>query len=215
MAAADSSATSAADVPRGLAPAGSLYALLQLPPEASAAQLRQAFRHLSKRYHPDTTALPPQEASEAFRRLQQAYLTLSDPERRRAYDAALQALLVAPAPQPQPPRAPQSVRRALSGGEWFALLLLALAVVFSLVLGVGLAWARGAEFLRAPSWWSADGQTANLSLPSAADVGPALSPGTAVQPSAAGPGVLADAAGGGSAGAKRMPVGSTAAGLER
>lgn len=215
MAAADSSATSAAEAPPGLAPAGSLYDLLQLPPEASAAQLRQAFRHLSKRYHPDTTTLPPQQASEAFRRLQQAYLTLSDPEQRRAYDAALQAVLVAPAPQPQPPCTPQSVRRALSGGEWFALLLLALAVVFSLVLGVGLAWARGAAFLRAPSWWTADGQTADLSLLSAADVGPALPSGTAVQPSAARAGAMAEAAGGRAEGGQLLPMGSAAPGLAR
>ncbi len=46
-----------------------------------------------------------------------------------------------------------SVRRALSGGEWFALLLLAVALLLSLVLGVGLAWARGAELMRQPSWW--------------------------------------------------------------
>jgi uncharacterized protein involved in exopolysaccharide biosynthesis len=44
------------------------------------------------------------------------------------------------------------VRRALSGGEWLALLLLALALVFSLVLGVGLALARGAAFSTWPSW---------------------------------------------------------------
>lgn len=47
-----------------------------------------------------------------------------------------------------------SVRRALSGGEWFALLLLAIALVLSLFLGIGLAWARGTELMRQPSWWS-------------------------------------------------------------
>jgi hypothetical protein len=46
------------------------------------------------------------------------------------------------------------VRRALSGGEWFALLLLAIALVLSLALGIGLAWARGTELMRQPSWWS-------------------------------------------------------------
>jgi hypothetical protein len=47
------------------------------------------------------------------------------------------------------------VRRALSGGEWLALLLLGLAVLFSLVLGVGLALARGADLVTWPSWWPA------------------------------------------------------------
>jgi hypothetical protein len=55
--------------------------------------------------------------------------------------------LVVPAPRPA------SVRRSLSGGEWFALLLLALAMAFSLLLGIGVAWARGAELVRQPSWW--------------------------------------------------------------
>ena len=45
------------------------------------------------------------------------------------------------------------VRRALSGGEWLALLLLAVALLLSLVLGVGLAWMRGAELVQWPSWW--------------------------------------------------------------
>jgi hypothetical protein len=51
-------------------------------------------------------------------------------------------------------QAPASLRRALSGGEWFALLLLAIALVLCLVLGIGVAWARGAELVRWPSWWA-------------------------------------------------------------
>ncbi|HCV56724.1 MAG TPA: molecular chaperone DnaJ, partial [Synechococcales bacterium UBA12195] len=39
-----------------MAPApASLYALLEVPQEASNEQVRQAFRNLSKRFHPDTT----------------------------------------------------------------------------------------------------------------------------------------------------------------
>jgi len=167
------------------------YTLLQIPPDASQRELRQAFRRLSKHYHPDTTALPASQAEEGFRQLQQAYLTLSDPERRRAYDTSLQALVpAAPVWRASAPR-PAPVRRALSGGEWFALLLLGLAVVFSLALGVGLAWARGAELLREPSWWPGSVQTAETSSSTAADVVPAVAPGAAVQPSAAGPGAMA------------------------
>jgi curved DNA-binding protein CbpA len=163
------------------------YALLQIAQDASPQELRQAFRRLSKRYHPDTTELPAEQAEEAFRQLQLAYLTLSDPERRRVYDHSLQPALPPPqrpvrlaAPQPAP------VRRALSGGEWFALLLLGLAVVFSLVLGVGLAWARGTEMLREPSWWPSGEQTAQTLPSSAADVVLAAPAGAAVQPSAPG-----------------------------
>ena len=202
--------------------AANLYELLEIGREATGQELRQAFRSLSKRYHPDTTDLPELEAREAFRRLQQAYLTLSDPDRRRAYDATL-LVIQPPRLRPvvaaaRPAAEPLPVRRALSGGEWFALLLLALAVVFSLVLGVGLAWARGAEFLRAPSWWGETsqvaGQTAQPSLSPASDDGSAAPSGAALQPSAAGPGALADGARSRAAGGELLPVGSAAPRLD-
>jgi preprotein translocase subunit Sec63 len=129
------------------------YQVLQLQPSATEQELRQAFRGLSKRYHPDTTALPASEAEAAFRQLRQAYAVLSDPVARRLYDAAL-AQPAPPRRAPAPVVRPVPVRRALSGGEWFALLLLAVALVLSLVLGLGVAWARGAELMAWPSWWS-------------------------------------------------------------
>ena len=169
------------------------YELLNIAPEATSQELRQAFRSLSKRYHPDTTELPEAEAREAFRRVQLAYLTLSDPERRRSYDATLRAVQPAKRVSAAPPAAvkPVPVRRALSGGEWFALLLLALAVAFSLVLGVGLAWSRGAEFLKPPSWLLAGGQTDGTSQFVGVDVGSAVAPDAALQPPIAQPGGLA------------------------
>ena len=127
------------------------YELLQLPPTATAEQLRQSFRRLSKRYHPDTTSLPAPAAAKAFQRLKRAYSVLSDPGARRLYDESLRRPVV---PAPSPPERPVSLRRALSGGEWFALLLLAIALLLSLVLGIGVAWARGAELVRWPSWWA-------------------------------------------------------------
>ncbi len=135
-------------------PAPSHYDRLGLPASASAEDLRQAFRLLSKRYHPDTTSLPLVEAEAAFQALQRAYGVLSDPEQRRRYDALLLAEQQ-PAPQQQQRvvlREPE-LRRPLSGGEWLALLLLALAAVFALVLGVGLAWLRGVDLIQWPSWW--------------------------------------------------------------
>ena len=143
--------------------ASSYYDLLEMPPTASPQQLRQSFRRLSKCYHPDTTTLPVPVAEQAFQQLQRAYAVLSDPQARQLYDERLRLLRALPkgpgsdgppAPPVLPRSAPVSLRRALSGGEWFALLLLALALVLSLVLGIGVAWARGAEMMRWPSWWT-------------------------------------------------------------
>lgn len=158
-------------------PASDPYLLLQLPASASAEDLRTAFRRLSKEVHPDTTTLPAAEAQEAFRRLRQAYALLSDPARRRAYDAQRQAGGASPAawvarrPVTVVSSRPEPVRRALSGGEWFALVLLAVALVLSLVLGLGVAWARGAELVRQPSWW----RSVSDARPALASPGGALS----------------------------------------
>jgi len=169
------------------------YQLLRLSPLATAQDLRQAFRSLSKLYHPDTTDLPVAEAEEQFRHLQVAYLTLSDPERRRAYDSQLQPVQLQPE-QPKPVLGRRvertlSVRRALSGGEWFALVLLAAALVLSLVLGVSLAWWRGMEMVSPPIGWleATAVQTAFPSEDEPGDDSPALLADPALQPSAAGP----------------------------
>ena len=134
------------------------YQLLQVAPTASREELRQAFRLLSKRFHPDTTELPLAEAERLFQQLRLAYAVLSDPAARQRYDGELRhAVLLAaanPVTRVRPPGArPDGVRRALSGGEWLALLLLGIALVFSLVLGVGLAWLRGGQLIESPSWW--------------------------------------------------------------
>ena len=60
----------------------SYYVLLGLPPSASALEIRRAYRELSKRYHPDTTELPTAIATAKFQQLNEAYATLSNPERR-------------------------------------------------------------------------------------------------------------------------------------
>jgi hypothetical protein len=140
-------------------PGGSChYAELKVSSVATPQELRQAFRQLSKLYHPDTTQLPPRQAEAAFARLQLAYATLSDPNRRRAYDqhlalVAATALPTVVAPEPQAAAGRRlSVHRALSGGEWLALLLLGVALILSLVLGLGVAWARGLALVTPPSW---------------------------------------------------------------
>src|SRR6185503_13384497 len=63
-----------------------LYALLGLAPGATPADIKRAYRRLSRRYHPDIN--PGDRAAETmYRRISEAYETLVDPERRRTYDA--------------------------------------------------------------------------------------------------------------------------------
>jgi curved DNA-binding protein CbpA len=120
-----------------------LYALLGVKLEASQDELRASFRSLSKRFHPDTTELPAAEASERFRALQDAMAVLSDPEQRRRYDSSLNDLLIDSRKDSREVLIQQTIipeRRALSGGELFALLLLGGALVFSLLIGLTLAF---------------------------------------------------------------------------
>ncbi len=64
-----------------------LYSLLGLTPEATSADIKRAYRRLARKFHPDIN--PGDRAAEVrFRQIQEAYETLTDPERRRRYDAA-------------------------------------------------------------------------------------------------------------------------------
>jgi molecular chaperone DnaJ len=64
-----------------------LYSLLGLAPGASASDLKRAYRRLARRYHPGIN--PGDRAAESvYGRISEAYETLVDPDRRRAYDSA-------------------------------------------------------------------------------------------------------------------------------
>lgn len=60
------------------------YRELGVGRRASEADIKTAYRNLAKKYHPDKNKEPAAEAK--FRRVQQAYETLSDREKRRQYD---------------------------------------------------------------------------------------------------------------------------------
>jgi len=64
------------------------YAVLGVQRDASLAAVKQAYRELVRRYHPDAAG-DSAEARERFERLQEAYDVLSDPAKRRKYDATL------------------------------------------------------------------------------------------------------------------------------
>jgi molecular chaperone DnaJ len=60
------------------------YEVLELNRDASVEDIRAAYRHLAKRYHPDVNDSP--DAADRFKEINEAYAVLSDPERKAAYD---------------------------------------------------------------------------------------------------------------------------------
>jgi curved DNA-binding protein CbpA len=128
------------------------YALLGLHPSASAIEIRRAYRELSKKYHPDTTTLSKPLATAKFQALNDAYATISHPERRLAYDREIgysrMFVVQAPVKFRPPASRPNKYRssayldptdRPLSGGEIFALFMLIATFLGCLSLAVYLA----------------------------------------------------------------------------
>ena len=76
------------------------YVVLGVARDASDEAIRQAFRALARQYHPDAGT---GSSVERFRQVVDAYETLSDPARRRAYDHSLAGSRL------QPPMSPQRV----------------------------------------------------------------------------------------------------------
>jgi DnaJ-class molecular chaperone len=65
---------------------GDYYEILGVQRDANKAEVKTAFRKLARELHPDVNDHDPQ-AEEKFKQAAEAYEVLSDPERRRAYDA--------------------------------------------------------------------------------------------------------------------------------
>ncbi|MCT7950725.1 DnaJ domain-containing protein [Ancylothrix sp. C2] len=132
----------------------SYYSLLGLHPSASSIEIRRAYWELSKRYHPDTTELPAETAKENFQKINEAYATLSNPERRMVYDEKIRYSRIAVS-APSQLHQPQNKHyqsnsayldptdRPLSAGEIFALFLLCLTFIGCLFLAIIVGLTRG------------------------------------------------------------------------
>ena len=62
------------------------YEVLGVKRDADAAAIKKAYRKLAKKYHPDTNQ-GNKEAEKKFQEIGEAYDILSDPEKRKMYDA--------------------------------------------------------------------------------------------------------------------------------
>jgi curved DNA-binding protein CbpA len=71
------------------------YEVLGVACNASAAEMRDAYRLAARRLHPDTPDAPA-DADSQMATLNHAYETLNNPSQRRAYDNTLRGLLTAP-----------------------------------------------------------------------------------------------------------------------
>ena len=60
------------------------YRIMGVERDASADEIKRAYRKLARKYHPDVSSEPDAEAR--FQELQEAYEVLKDPEKRAAYD---------------------------------------------------------------------------------------------------------------------------------
>lgn len=144
-------------MPETIPLASSYYTLLGLHPSASAIDIRRAYRELSKQYHPDTTTLPSAIATTKFQQLNEAYATLSNPERRLAYDHKIgySRITVIQTPPHWNPSVSQSratssssayldpTDRPLSAGELFALFSLIVTFLGCFLIAIAIGLTRG------------------------------------------------------------------------
>ena len=91
------------------------YDNLQIPRDADEQTIRQAYRRLSKQYHPDLN--PSEDASRIMQLINRAYTVLSDPEQRAEHDRWIRQQETLRIPQqptlrrqsaPQPQRQPEN-----------------------------------------------------------------------------------------------------------
>ena len=86
------------------------YAMLGVGSDASAREIRRAYRRLARRHHPDVNPRP--DGHSRFAQLAHAYAILNDPAERARYDEMLRRpALASPPATPRAPVVQQPFRR--------------------------------------------------------------------------------------------------------
>lgn len=93
------------------------YSVLGISREAGQPEIKQAFRKLARKYHPDV-AKDKKTAEEKFKEINEANEVLSDPEKRRKYDE-LGANWQQRGAGPQSAGAPEGNRTGAAAGQEF------------------------------------------------------------------------------------------------
>eukprot|EP00366_Plasmodium_knowlesi_P002537 XP_002260034.1 DNAJ-like protein, putative [Plasmodium knowlesi strain H] len=65
------------------------YEILNVPRNSSKNEIKQAYRKLALKYHPDRNPNNRKESEKMFREITEAYETLSDENKKRMYDSQL------------------------------------------------------------------------------------------------------------------------------
>lgn len=98
------------------------YEVLGLSRTASTAEIKKRYRQLARKYHPDVVA-DKTAGAKAFVEITEAYKTLVDPQKRRAYDTTLMDVTqpVRPstaAPRPRPSAQAPQVQKLVKDAEF-------------------------------------------------------------------------------------------------
>ncbi len=90
------------------------YQVLQISTRATADEIKQSYRQLAKKFHPDVNG--GQANADLIIKINAAYEVLGDEQKRREYDYLLQPAVAIPLQQQSPahvPRRPRTVGREL------------------------------------------------------------------------------------------------------
>jgi len=122
---------------------GGHYETLGVRPDATATEIREAYRALARRHHPDRAAGDSGADSAAMAAINEAYRVLGEPARRAVYDASLRGTGSAAGPSAAPatpaPAAAMPSRQPLPPARYPWKLVLVMFLLGTAVVLIGAA----------------------------------------------------------------------------